>query len=118
MTGRSRRADLVHAGHVVHGAALVLCPARVAARADGGADGRSEVAFIRVLGARHALQGLAGLTAPRWMSPTLGGAVDVLHAVSMVGLALLDRDHRRGASAGAAMALAFALADRWAAAGR
>lgn len=117
MRGRSWRADLVHAAHVLHGGVLLARPAAVAARFDGGASGRA-VAVVRVLGARHVLQGLAGLAAPRFASPAYGAALDGLHAASMAGLALLDRDRRWGASVGAAVAFAFAFGGRWAAADR
>ena len=113
MSGRSWRADLVHAAHAAHGGALLLRPAAVAWRVDGDADGRS-VAVVRVLGARHLAQGLAGLVATRRVAALLGAGVDGLHAASMVGLAVLDRRHRRGAAASALVALAFALAGGWA----
>jgi hypothetical protein len=117
MSGRSRRPALVHAAHVVHGGALLLRPAAVAARVDGGAGDRRAVAVVRVLGARHLAQGSAGLVASSPASSRLGAAVDGLHAASMVGLALLDREHRRAAAASALVALAFALAGRWAGGG-
>ncbi len=114
MTARVRRADLVHTAHVAHGGALLLRPAAVAARIDGaGADGRT-VAVVRVLGARHLLQGLAGLAVPGRTSAVVGAAVDGVHAASMVGLAVLDREHRRGAAVSAGVALGFAVAGGWA----
>ena len=113
MSGRSWRSDLVHAVHVGHGGALLLRPAAVAGWVDGGADGRS-VAVVRVLGVRHLAQGLAGLVTARRAAARLGAGVDGLHAASMVGLAVLDRRHRRGAAASALTALAFALAGSWA----
>jgi hypothetical protein len=67
-----------------------------------------------VLGARHLAQGSAGLVASSPTSSRLGAVVDGLHAASMVGLAVLDREHRRAAAASALVALAFALAGRWA----
>ncbi|GAA4763786.1 hypothetical protein [Actinomycetospora chibensis] len=116
MTTRDVRADLLHTGHVVHGGALLLRPA-VAARADvAAADGRTET-VVRVLGARHVLHGLAGLGAPRWVTPGVGAMADGVHAASMVGLAALGRDHRRGALVSAVVAAAFALAAWWAARG-
>lgn len=105
MTGRSRRADLVHGAHVVHGTALLMLRP--------GAAGRGTAAVVRVLGARHVLQGLAGLGG--WVRPGMDVAVDGVHAASMVGLALVDRAHRRRAAASAVIAIAFALGARWAA---
>jgi hypothetical protein len=113
VSGRSWRGDLVHAAHVVHGGGLLLRPAAVAGWVDGGADGRS-VAVVRVLGARHVTQGLAGLVAARRAAALLGAGVDGLHAASMVGLAVLDRRRWRGAAASALVALVFALAGSWA----
>lgn len=115
MTGRLRRADLVHTVHVLHGAGLLLRPA-AAARAGGAAPGGGTIAVARVLGARHLVQGLAGLARPRWAP--LGAAVDGLHALSMVGVAALDRAHRRGALTSASVAVVFAAGGWWAARSR
>ena len=103
----------VHAAHVGLGGALLLRPAAVAGWVDDGAEGRS-VAVVRVLGARHLAQGLAGLVTARRATALLGVGVDGLHAASMVGLAVRHRRHRRGAAASALVALAFALAGSWA----
>ena len=72
--------------------------------------------MARVLGARHLIQ--AGLTAAAlragpgrtYYALAGGAAVDVLHATTMVGLALVDRGARRVALAdtGAELALATA----------
>ena len=114
MTGRARRSDLVHAAHVVHGGALLLRSASVAARIDGPQAGGRAVVVARVLGARHLLQGLVGLAVASRASAAVGAVVDGVHAASMVALAVLDREHRRGAAASAGVALAFALAGSWA----
>lgn len=114
MRPRPWRADLLHTVHVVHGGALLVHPLAVARRVDPAPDRRA-VATVRVLGARHLLQGIAGLvTAPR---PTarLGAGIDGIHAASMVGLALVDRRRRRGALLSTVVALAFAFAGSWAA---
>jgi hypothetical protein len=114
MSGRSWRADLVHSAHVVHGAALLLRPAAVAGRVAG--DVRTAV-VVRVLGARHLVQGLAGLLATWRPAALLGAGIDGLHAASMVGLAVVDRGHRRAATVSAVVAVGFALAGSWAARG-
>ncbi|WP_331559918.1 hypothetical protein [Actinomycetospora sp.] len=114
MTDRARGADLVHAAHVVHGGVLLLRPATVAARVGRGAAGGREVAVVRVLGARHVVQGIAGLAGPGRGWPVLGATVDGLHAASMAGVAVLDREHRRAATASALVALAFAVVGGWA----
>jgi hypothetical protein len=75
----------------------------------------------RVLGVRHLVQ--AGLTAaalrtePGSRVPlVLGATVDVLHASTMVGLALVDRGARRAALADTGIELALAAAGGLAAA--
>jgi hypothetical protein len=74
-----------------------------------------------MLGVRHLVQ--AGLTAaalraePGSRVPlVLGAAVDVLHASTMVGLALVDRGARRGALADTGIELALAAAGAFTAA--
>ena len=65
--------------------------------------------FIRVLGARHLLQATAtaifGGGAPlHWIS----AGADALHALTMLGLSVVDRRRRHAAVANACIALAFA----------
>ena len=72
-------------------------------------DGRTRT-VIRILGARHLAQA-AVLANASPCAHRLGAVVDALHAVSMVGLALVDRSHRRPAWASAADASAFAAAE-------
>ncbi len=72
--------------------------------------------MARVLGARHLLQ--AGLTAAALLAEpdrsyyalAGGAAVDVLHAATMAGLALVDRGARRVALADTGVELALATA--------
>ncbi|MEO8907869.1 MAG: hypothetical protein ABI310_07290 [Microbacteriaceae bacterium] len=66
------------------------------------------VAVMRVLGARHLLQGAATLRTQSDFIRRLGGAVDVVHALSMVGLGVAMESHRRAALADAAVAATFA----------
>ena len=97
-----------------YGVALVCAP-RVLIKLSGDRGPRRARGVARVLGVRHLVQ--AGLTVaalraePESAVPlALGAAVDVLHASSMVGLALVDREARRVALAdtGAELALATA----------
>ena len=77
--------------------------------------------MARVLGVRHLIQ--SGLTAAalRAAEPDpslplgLGAAVDVLHAMTMVGLALVDRGARRVALADTGVEVALAAAGTFAA---
>jgi hypothetical protein len=102
---------LIRAGY---GVALVCAPGSLITLT-GGPGPRRAGAVARVLGVRHLVQ--AGLTAVALRaepgSPVplgLGAAVDVLHASSMVGLALLDRGARRVALADTGVELALAAA--------
>ncbi|MGI8695726.1 MAG: hypothetical protein ACR2JQ_03620, partial [Mycobacteriales bacterium] len=73
-----------------------------------GRDCAPPPVIVRVLGARQAVQGIAQIARPR-RGVLLGGAViDVVHAVSMVALAVLDPRHRRLASTSAAAAIGSA----------
>jgi len=114
---------LVRAGY---GLALLCAPGLlirltgdpVTGRAAGAARGRPSrraCGVGRVLGVRHLVQ--AGLTAvalraePGSRVPlALGAAVDVLHASTMVGLAVLDRGARRVALADTGIELTLAAA--------
>ncbi|OMH24745.1 hypothetical protein BKD30_07710 [Tersicoccus phoenicis] len=73
------------------------------------ADGRTR-AVARILGGRHVLQALLLANASSG-AHRLGAFVDATHALSMVGLALVDRSRRRTALASAAVALGFAVAE-------
>ena len=97
-----------------YGVALVCAP-QALIMLPGGPGPRRAGAVARVLGVRHLVQ--AGLTVaalraePESAVPlALGAAVDVLHASSMVGLALVDRGARRVALADVGVELALAAA--------
>ena len=95
---------------LLYGSALLLEPrAALGDLADTRIDRRA-VWFARLLGARHIAQ---AATVDRHRSRgwiLAGAAVDVTHAVTMAGLALLDRRRRVLAAANALGATAFALA--------
>lgn len=74
-------------------------------------DGRA-ITVVRILGARHLLQGAVIALAPRSDFLRRGGAVvDLLHASTMVILALTDGRRRKAALADAAVACLFATAE-------
>jgi hypothetical protein len=88
--------------------ALLASPDALLSVSGGQAADRSR-AVAHLLGARHAVQGVAGLMDwPRTRRP--GIAVDLLHAASALALATLDRRWRRVALGDAAVATGFALA--------
>ena len=102
---------LVRAGYGV----ALLCAPQVLIGLTGGTGPRRACAVARVLGVRHLVQ--AGVTAAALRSepgsPYVvagGAAVDVLHASTMVGLALVDRGARRVALADTGVELALATA--------
>ncbi len=91
---------------------LLAVPGRVL-RVAGGVDGTGPRRVVRVLGTRHLLEAFlearGGVAARR-----LGGAADLLHALSAVGFAVWDGRWRRPASIDAAVELGFAAtARRW-----
>lgn len=74
-------------------------------------DSREVRRVVRVLGVRYLFQAAAGSTLHRRWVPAADATVDVVHALSMVGLALRFPPHRRLACLSAAAALTFAAAD-------
>ncbi len=64
--------------------------------------------MTRVLGARHLAQACLTWPAPATAVLALGTEVDVAHAASMIGLAVIGRRWRRAALASAAVASGFA----------
>ena len=90
-----------------------LCLARpdLTLRLTGSDHGRGTRVGVRVLGARYVVQAVGGPWLHRRWVPGADAAVDVVHAISMLGLAAIAPTHRRVALVSAAMASAFAVAD-------
>ncbi|MDE3205901.1 MAG: hypothetical protein KGQ66_16965 [Acidobacteriota bacterium] len=91
-------------------AALLAAPAR-AIRLLGGVPDHQSLTVARVLGGRHALQGLVE-TAGGTNLGRIGAATDCLHGLSGVGLAAVDRRWRRPALSDAALAFGLAVVGR------
>ena len=102
-----------------YGLALCAAPGTLIWLAGGSPASRQARTVARILGARHLAQaGVYAVALSRGWPPgqararkallTLGAEADVLHAASMLGLALADRAQRRAGLADAAIALAFA----------
>ena len=93
------------------GAALLLAPGAVLALAPPE-QRRSPAARagLRVLGVRHLGQAAAVARWPRPRVRRLGAVVDVLHAASGVGLAVLAPRWRRNAAVDAAVTTVLAVA--------
>lgn len=104
-----RRAALVRA---IYGAILLVAPGKVIQTLTGERPPPDRAVLVgRVLGARQLLQALTvdRVRSPGWL--LIGTLVDVVHAVSMVGLAAVA-DQRRWLPA-----LDAVLAGTWAATG-
>ena len=80
-------------------------------RGTASADGTLPRRVTRILGARYVLQSAAGLALSRRWVPEVDAAIDLVHAVSTVGLARAFPDHRRLALVSGAVAVVFAVAD-------
>ena len=89
--------------------ALLLTATRPLRRklTDGPATSQ-DVALARVLGARQVAQGVVLAAAPR--TAPVGGAVDALHAATMLLLSAISRRHRRAALLSAVVAVLLAVA--------
>lgn len=73
-------------------------------------DGKS-AAVIRVLGTRDLVQAIVTIGGSRH-AHRAGGNVDILHAISMLGVAALNTKHRSLAAASAVVAIVFAIGER------
>ncbi|MGH3842965.1 MAG: hypothetical protein ACRDS0_16185 [Pseudonocardiaceae bacterium] len=93
-----------------YGAVLVLAPDPVIRLSTGHRSDRPTRAVARVLGARQVVQGLLCAGAPGRAVLALGVEADLVHAVSMVGLAAVDRARRRAGLVDALCAGSFAVA--------
>lgn len=98
----------VMAVRVLWGATLLIAPQRVLELTQPDRP-RSVVALrvLRVLGARHLVQTAVQLAGPAPVVQYLGAASDGLHALSGVGLAVLDRRWRRAALIDSVIATGF-----------
>lgn len=90
------------------GAALLAAPEQVAEAMLGGAP-VPPTPVMRVLGARSAVQQAVLLLHPTRGLGRLGAGVDVLHALSMAGAALLWPEYRRAALTSGGVAIGSAV---------
>jgi hypothetical protein len=94
--------QVLPAARACYGGILLLAPGPVIRLCTRGPASPRAQNVTRVLGVRHLVQ--AALTAgapPGTARREIGAAVDLTHATSMVGLALLDRTIRRATLADA-----------------
>lgn len=95
----------------VYGLCQLSAPRFLAGRVPGAPLTPGAVVVIRILGARQVVQMLATVYARSTWIRRLSGAVDLLHALSMVGVALVSDNHRHTAVADAAVASLFAVSE-------
>ncbi len=101
----------VSAARAAWGVFLIAAPGR-ALTLGGGHDDRTSRAVLRVLGARHVVQGAVTIAAPTPAVVDAGSVVDLLHGSSAVLFALIDRRQRRYALTEAALAAGWAATNR------
>lgn len=107
-TGRVR-ARLLGVTTAAIGTAFLLRPHALASRFSGG-HRTPDDAIVRILGGRQLVQGTAQVIDPTPGLVVAGIAVDVLHASSMIVLAVVWPRYRRVAVSSAAIATATAVA--------
>jgi hypothetical protein len=100
-----------------YGAAQLLFPELVTGRLAGRGLDTAERFTARVLGARQLVQAVVSGNPPGRRALLAGAGVDILHAASMVALAVAEPRRRRLAGAETATALCFAAAGLLAAGG-
>jgi hypothetical protein len=100
----------VDLGRLAFGAWALARPAGVL-HLVGDDDGTRLRLITRVLGARYVVQAAAGVGLRRRPLPWLDGAVDLVHAASMLAVARAVPRHRRLALTSGALAVVFAVAD-------
>lgn len=94
-----------------YGLCLLVAPRLLAGRVMGLSMTPGVVAVIRILGARHLAQALLLLRTRRQLVTDLGATVDVLHALSLLGVGVVTDSPRRAGLSDAAVAASFAAAE-------
>lgn len=95
---------------IVYGAVLLAVPSPVLRLVTGQAATVRERAVTRILGARLLTQAAVTDVRPDAVSLAVGAEVDLVHTVSMLCWAALDRRSRRLTLLSAAIAASFAVA--------
>lgn len=96
--------------HAAWGAMLLWHPAPVLSALAGRPAHRRDRLLLRLLGARHLGQAAVTAAAPTPAVLAAGGAVDLLHALTCLGLAVTRPRWRHAAGLGCLSASAFAAA--------
>jgi hypothetical protein len=96
--------QVLPAARACYGGILLLAPGPVIRLCTRGPASPRAQSVTRVLGVRHLVQAALTARAPSGSARLgIGAAVDLTHAASMVGLALLDRTVRRATLVDAAI---------------
>lgn len=96
-----------------YGALLLAAPDPVIRLYTGHRAHRLTRAVARTLGSRHLIQAIVTSGKRGALVPALGVEVDAAHAVSMLGLAMIDQRGRRAGLVDVAAAGAFRTARCW-----
>lgn len=92
-----------------YGALLLLAPGAAVRLASGEPADPASTLVGRVLGLRHLAQALVMDRAGNRDRLLVGAAIDAAHALSMLGLAASNREHRRVAALDAVLATGLAI---------
>lgn len=98
---RSRKIELVRAGW---GAAMLIAPRQVMTHVHHVRVDTKSIAIARILGARHLTQAALSGFRPSPEVLAMGVWVDAVHAITALGLAMLDRSRTRAAVTDTAVA--------------
>ena len=97
------------ATRTAYGVLLLLMPSVVIRVASGGPADRTPLVVGRVLGLRHLIQALIIERRRTCKRLLVGTAIDAVHALSMVGIAVLNKNHRQLAMLDAVLATGLAI---------
>ena len=114
----ARAAHWFTAARGAYGAVLLCAPGPLTSAAAGRPASTGARATARVLGARQLLQAAVTGAGASPAVLALGAVTDLVHAASMLGLALAGRRWRRAALLDAALATALAAAGAFGTEGR
>lgn len=109
--GRLRAVRATEVVRAAYGVGELVAPAGLAQQALGVRRGSRERTVARLLGARHVTQAVLATLVVGPRARVVGGGVDALHALTMVGWALADRRSARQAWGEALSAVLFAGAE-------
>lgn len=107
MSARTWPVRLLGLAHLGWGAVCLARPELVARAAGSPAAAAGGTVFARILGVRHGVAGLGLATVGRGWTADISAGVDLVHAATMVGLAVDDRRERTAGLRNAALALGW-----------